>query len=443
MSLPITAEQTQEFDNTPGEAVKHRYNTISRMSQQEMLDISFNLQKHHAIFNKFFTTGAPIFDMSLPTAAVYAERNTGRFLFMKINPSFWKSLSMQEKLFVISHECLHIILNHLTRLSNEENRKIINYAMDIVVNHLLVNKFGFKRSEIDPTNVYCWVDKFFKPEENIKTDETAEYYYHLLMIKHKNGELNDDSETVDGHDTISQEDLEDFIDQMDEFLTPDEKEYLKDMIVKHAGGESGPAGKGGGKGQWTFFNIRVKKKKKWETVIKKWALQTVGRKEKVATQWARLNRRFAFISKDIFLPSELESDEAHKEAKKIDVYFFLDTSGSCHHLGERFFSAAKSLPEERFNIRLFCFHDYVVETEITGEKVHLGGGTNFQIIEDYIQKLITTEGVNYPKAVFVITDGWGTEIHAEHPERYHWFLSEKTKTYIPKESYCYDLKDYE
>jgi hypothetical protein len=440
MTLQTTDEAT---NNIPAPAVKHRYNTVARMSQVEMMEISFHLQKHHAIFNKFFTSGAPIFERTLHTAAVYATADTGKFLFMKINPDFWASLDMTQKLFIISHECLHLILNHLTRLCNEKFPRLVNYAKDLVVNHMAVEKFGFKRSEIDPENVYCWVDKFFKSEENIKTNETAEYYYSLLLVKKENGTLPEGCETVDEHATISPEDLNDFIDDMDKFLTPEEKEYLKDILIQHGAVGGGTiAGKGGGPGSWTFFDIKVKKKKKWETVIKRWAMQTAGRKEKVADQWARINRRFAFLSDDLFLPSELETDEAHKEKKKIDVMFFLDTSGSCHHLAERFFIAAKSLPSERFNIRLFCFHDYVVETDISGDKVHKGGGTNFQIIENEIQKTVSAGG-KYPKAVFVVTDGDGTPISAEYPENYHWFLSHRSISYIPKESKWYDLNDFE
>lgn len=52
------------------------------------------------------------------------------------NESFLASLSMQEQIFVIAHEILHIALNHILR-SEGKNIKIWNYATDAVINQLL------------------------------------------------------------------------------------------------------------------------------------------------------------------------------------------------------------------------------------------------------------------------------------------------------------------
>jgi hypothetical protein len=323
-------------------------------------------------------------------------------------------------------------------LNGRNNPKIWNYAVDLVVNHSCVEKFGFRRSEIDPGDSYCWVDKFFKPVENVSTTETAEYYYELLHQKHERGELPLDCDLVDEHSSISPDDINDFIDGMNKNLTPEEKDQLKGMIESQAKG----AGTGGGAGRWTFFNIVKKKKKKWESVIKQWALHAVGRKEKIHDQWAKRDRRNALLGKELFMPSELVSDLPKHEKNKIEVFFFMDTSGSCHSYAERMLTAALSLPEKHFAVRLFFFHDYVVETDINDFKVHLGGGTNFGIMEKKIQDIIR-EGGKYPKACFVVTDGAGTTIKPEFPERWHWFLTEQNKMFIPKESKVYKLEDYE
>jgi predicted metal-dependent peptidase len=424
----------QSVNRTPAQTI---LNTSTPMGNAEISELAFLLQSHHAIFYKFFSVGRPIFEMSLPTAAVYASRETGQFLYLKINPLFWRGLSMPERTFIIAHECIHLILDHLVRLSHPGiNSTIANYAADLVVNHMCVEKFGFKRSQIDPEGVYCWIDKFFTPEENVFSGETMEYYYNLLEKKHEAGKLPMSGEgaprLVDQHEQIDEEAVKDFIEKMDKLLSPQEKEALSKLAGI------------GGEGIWTFLNVRVKKKKKWETVIKQWAVKTVGFKQKNLDQWARSSRRMAFLKQTgLFLPAEMELDERKQEKKKIVVHFYLDTSGSCHHLAERFFTAAKSLPTEHFDIRLFCFHDYVVETDITGDKVHKGGGTAFHIIEENIQLLMGKEGTSYPKAVFVITDGMGTPVAPQIPESWHWFLSEDYKNYIPKKSMAYKLTDYE
>jgi predicted metal-dependent peptidase len=111
-------------------------------------------------------------------------------------------------------------------------------------------------------------------------------------------------------------------------------------------------------------------------------------------------------------------------------------------LAERFFTAANSLPKEKFNVRLFCFDTKVEETDLSSGKIYGGGGTCFKIIEDYIQKE-KSKNKKYPSAVFIITDGMGSKVIPEHPTRWHWFLSEKNVKYIPKQSFVYNLDDFE
>jgi hypothetical protein len=109
-------------------------------------------------------------------------------------------------------------------------------------------------------------------------------------------------------------------------------------------------------------------------------------------------------------------------------------------LKDRFFTAASSLPEDRFNVRLFCFDTKAEETTLESRRVYGGGGTSFACIEEKIRA--ETEGKKYPSAVFVITDGMGSKVNPIHPERWYWFLSEDNKKYIPIKSNVYNLDDY-
>ena len=57
---------------------------------------------------------------------------------------------------------------------------------------------------------------------------------------------------------------------------------------------------------------------------------------------------------------------------------------------------------------------------------------------------VKRDKIQHPKAVFVITDGYGTPITCQYPERWHWFMTEGgSDSYIPKKSKKYDLKNYE
>lgn len=162
------------------------------------------------------------------------------------------------------------------------------------------------------------------------------------------------------------------------------------------------------------------------------------------------------IGDSLFLPSDMDVDNWNFEKAKLKVHFYLDTSGSCWHLKDRFFSIASSLPKHRFEVQLFCFDTVVVPTDLEGRKIHGGGGTSFVVLEQYIQHLIAKskiEGgkkVAYPDAVWVLTDGYGDQVKVEKPENWYWFIDSPDKNsfksvckiYIPEKCNKFHLKDF-
>lgn len=452
-----------------------------KISSKEWLEISLALEQHHAVFYKVWQMGRPIFNEDIPTAAVQFD-DTGNFIWFHFNPVFWKRLDFYLKLFVISHEALHIILNHGIRIKDAGiNRGAANRALDIVVNHNLVRGFGFDRQRIDDgikpiikqmvidegkpwgpeqeeNNGLCWVDTVFKNKKPLPaSDEMFEYYYNLFDKVYGDGGPGDGSggsgpQTLDDHSYMGEQSdaWGPVIDELNESLSAEEKESLKGMVNKHFQNEknknnklNSPAGSGTG-GQWVFANItKVKKKKKWETVIKRWSRKYLIEKDKDFEQWARLNRRLTMLPRNMFLPSEMEVEEEEKDKTRIKVYFYMDTSGSCWGLKDRFFAAAASLPEDRFDVRLLCFDTQIQETTLASKKIYGGGGTSFKILEDFIQKEVN-QGGKYPEGVFVITDGYGDNIKPERPDKWYWFLTPgATKSYIHPDCNFFNLEDFE
>ena len=397
--------------------------------------------------------GKPCFNEEIDTAAVQFDEN-GDFIWFHFNPQFWKRLQFKDKLFVICHEALHIILNHGIRtIDCGMNRRATNVALDIVVNHSLVNNFGFNRANIEGADDYCWVDTVFSGRKTMPPDnEMYEYYYNLFDKVYGDFGMGDGEGNgpglVDDHDMMGKEsgDWKKVIDKLNEGLSDEEKEALKQTINKHfekpKPQKNQKAGVGTG-GQWVFAGLtKVKKKKKWETVIKKWSRKYLIDKEKDDEQWARLNRRMTMLPRDMFLPTDMEVED-DREKTRIKVWFFLDTSGSCWGLKDRFFTAALSLPTERFDVRLFCFDTTVQETTLESRKIYGGGGTSFSILEAEIQKEIQ-KGEQYPEAVFVITDGYGDNIKPEKPNKWYWFITAGgSQSYIDKECNFFSLEDFE
>jgi hypothetical protein len=410
------------------------------INQNDWLEISRALEDHHAIFYELWQMGRPVFTDEIETAAVRFTSDSGEFVEFMFNPDYWNSLTPYERLFVISHEGLHVILNHGVRTGQGKDGPRINAALDIVVNHLLVNSFGFDRKRIRDEDMLCWTDTIFKERVDvatIPTNESFEHYYQMIPES-----LVIDVFPLDDHSKMGKN-AGKIIDKLNNRLSSEEKEAIKDVIVNHFEGADDDSRSASGCGGWSFVKIeKVKPKKKWETIILKWSLKYMRDGLDEHEQWAKIARRFELLPNDICLPSEMEEDS--KDFDRIPLHLYLDTSGSCIKYKERFFRAALSLPKDRFVVRLFCFDTRVEETTLASRKIYGGGGTAFDIIERNIQKIIKKEKTTYPEGVFLITDGAGNSVSPEMPKRWHWFLTRSGRTnLIPKESKTYKLDDFE
>ena len=438
---------------------------MSTSLDEQWKDFGNKLVLHHSLFYKFWQLGKPSFTESIDTAAVVFDKdgNCINFLF---NEKFWNECDEYKKLFVICHECLHVVLNHGSRFKDCEQKQIANVAQDIVINHLLVESFGFIQNQIEEWEQYCWVETVFKDKKHYgrpyPNDESSEFYYNNLVKECKKNEEGKESEgssknssgsgikqdalpkTVDDHSAWNEgtEEAADVIDKVTNQMSPEEIQSLHDKLKNQVEKSL----KAGASPLAMPFLVkrpsRVSPKRKWEAAIKKWESVITKIDEHECEQWIRSPRRFGCIDTNFFIPSDEYVEDIMNKKDKINVFFFMDTSGSCFNLAERFFKAALTLNPKKFNIRLFCFDCSVVETDIKSQKLYGGGGTSFKAIEDKIQEIVG-KGEKYPHAVFIITDGYGNKVIPQFPKKWHWFLSENYLNFIPKESHKYMLNDFE
>lgn len=428
------------------------------ISTEKFFQIAQDLEVYHGIFSRIWQMGKPVEDFTISTAAVRFDSEGGFFSFC-FNPNYFKTLDDYNLKFIICHEALHVILNHGYR-SFELQKEIANITMDVVINESLIQNFGFDRAKIKNSEELCWYNTIFK-NEDIEKNKSFEYYYELLYNKILDSSsfsvniqvpanMGGKQKTVDQHDGFGnefQDQIDEKIDDACDNLGNDERKQLKDIIEKLLDDDTKQAiNAGTEKGGLTKIMSleKIKTKRKWETVIKNWAQKHLKHSDKNHEQWTRINRRFVTLSRDLFIPTEMEIESFEKEKHKIKVIFFLDTSGSCIDLAERFWKAAKSLPEDRFDIQLCCFDTHVYETSLKTGKLYGFGGTCFHILEDYVQKYkLNKNKGKYPDAVFVITDGMGTAIKPEICKNWYWFLSYNYRYCIPKECNIFSLDDYE
>lgn len=109
-----------------------------------------------------------MFTDKVPTAGVSV---TDR-LNLYVNPDFFKSLTLEQRIDLLEHECLHIVNDHASRMKrlNTKNMRKWNAACDYANNHGLdsLREMGL------------FVEDLQKKIDNVNTNETAEYYYEVL-----------------------------------------------------------------------------------------------------------------------------------------------------------------------------------------------------------------------------------------------------------------------
>lgn len=457
---------------------------MPKLTREQISYIGTCLNDYHAIFYTFWSLGNISFSKSVQTASVVFEQDgSGRVVNFIFNPDYWQSLRHYDRIFIICHECLHIVFKHGKRMrtlqnydkidKNKEvltilNHKIINCAMDLAVNHTLVNRFGFIQKHIKGWNQLCWVETIF-PGGDISNKKYSEYYIGKLKENSKKfniTKLLNGVRTADCHDKYGnkegteQDDMDkeerELLKKINKLLGNDEKKDIQDILnesnkeacCEDKDGENDKTEKvqehnpGYGKGDkiWTFdTNIKVPKKN-WKTLIKK-AYLVNKHVWSDDDQWIRPARRNALLDASLMLPSCNDTYDS-KERNKVNAWVFLDVSGSCEAFVPRFWDLTKTIPNKLFNTRLFSFDTQT--HEIFNGKIEGGGGTSFHIIEDMIQSYMVKEYVKYPHVVIVITDGYGDDVIPKYPERWHWIIPRGGKTnLINNKSIIYKLEDFE
>jgi len=415
------------------------------LTDEEMTVIGSSLDTYHQVFFTFWELAAVRFTDRMPTAAIqfFPSGNPE----MLINETFWDSLTHNERLFVVCHECLHVILNHDERNGKAEfphaTSTDINRAQDITINHMICDLFGYNRDDLREWKKYCWIETCFDDPTQIKRNETFLYYLEMLL-KHpkKDGKM---PETVDQHPDSSKpnsgdrvplgdlsDDLKaDIIGQLADDLSPEEIEKLVNASPEMR------AGLGAGN---LLFEIDMKKrtprKLKFASIVKKLKRTRMKPTPVDVESFTRVDRRFDSLGKEITLPGKYEGSKPTRD--RLLIFLFMDISGSCLPHVDTFKKvyAAFAAEEHIFEIRLFMFDTRVTELTGADPRGFGGGGTNFGILEKKVQELKGEYHGKYPDCVVIVTDGEGTPVHPEAATRWVWLLTPgwNMRTYIPNTS---------
>lgn len=439
------------------------------ISLNEENDIIDSIENHSILVSTIIKFSNIFYDDKVPKACVVMHHD-GTFE-MLINKDFWKTLNFYEKKFVICHELLHILYNHLNRMKNMGNKENANIAADIVVNESLVKHFDFDRSYIRFEKHLCWIDTVFKKEDQEKELKSFEQYYikinsvdinkKKILDNHNTSEINSKNTEDSNEDSIEETENNTFYDKLSENIESEiknlDKEDLekikkeikdisKDEMVKDNNIKSGDNWSDNICNKILSYEYKINLYPFFKKIITNWYQNFT--KDKEEDQFVFTEPLLELVSKDLKIPSEHEIEEYEKN--KNNLWVFMDVSGSCKDYIKDYINVCMGIPKENFNIKYFSFTTEIQEIKVENKKIHLKnvwGGTNFNCIDEYIAKCAKENAKNVPDSVFVMTDGFAPKMNIKStlPEKWYFFITPSDDNYftmnIPKGTNVYNFKD--
>lgn len=338
-----------------------------------------------------------------PTAAT-----DGRHLYY--NTQFFNTLSNKQIEFVIAHEILHCVFDHLGRRENRDPM-LYNIACDYLVNNLLVrDKIGDRPEHIP---IY----------QDFKYDgwSSEQVYDELFKTAEKNGKefldqlgkLLDDHVDWESEDSNNSEGQEGESKSKRPSYSKDELKKIKEEIKESMMASAQASGAGNVPGEIArMIKELTEPKMNWREILRQ-QIQSTIRNDYT---FARPSRK-GWHTGAVLPGMNFENT--------IDVCVALDMSGSIGDAQAKdFLSEVKGIMEEYkdYNIKLWCFDTKVYnEQEYSADngedllsyEIFGGGGTEFMCNWDYMK-----EHDIVPKKFIMFTDGyvwdtWGDPDYCE------------------------------
>ena len=347
-------------------------------------------------------------DESSPTAYTDGES-------IVFGVDFLMSLSESELDFVMMHEIMHVVLQHCMRGAQYNDPDRFNIACDIVVNSniLLENNMNLNSISLRGEGPSMHI----APDGKEGHEYTAEQVYHMLPPTKSPKDETHEASWENGRAKHEQEDPglseSGFHDDHSHWCKIEENPTLRDAWVKNirdAGSAIEIRECVLSRGLLPAFAKRLWKELRkpqtdWRQILEEFIQQEIG-----DYSFAPPDRRMS--DSPFFLPDFNESENTTNNPQ--DILFMIDTSGS---ISDEMMTAAYSEVKgaiEQFNGALkgwLGFFDAAIIEPVRFESVDEfiriepagGGGTDFQIIFEYVAKHMEDSP---PACIIILTDGY-------------------------------------
>ena len=391
MSTKKTASKTRNWQPdpniTPEQLDSMRVDVLDRI-----ITARVGLLLRHPFFGNMATRlKIEAADDWLPTAAV-----DGRHLFF--NTQFFNAMDNKEIEFVVAHEILHMVYDHLGR-RDDRNPMLYNIAADYIVNNLLVDdRIGKKPRIVDCFQDFKYrgwtseevYDELF--EEAKKNGEEAVQQLGEMLDEHLDWEEGDGDEDGDGDGKEGKGRPRYTKAELDQI-----KDEVKEAMIQAAsaaGAGNVPAG------VQRLIKEMTESKMNWRELLRQQIQSTI----KSDYTFARPSRKGQMSG--AILPGMNFQDT-------IDLCVCLDMSGSIgNDQAADFLGEIKGIMDEYqdYKIKLWCFDTKVYNEQdfsadggddLTDYEIMGGGGTDFMVNWTYMK-----ENDIQPKKFIMFTDGY-------------------------------------
>lgn len=457
-SSSFQEKKTKKHDLTPEQQKAQEEALVKWISEQIAID-------KQTLFAKFPFTGNVISRLDVlvghwddvPTACTNGDK-------IWVDVLFYAKLDPEERLFVLAHECWHVILRHFLRKFNR-NKELWNWATDLEI-HFLLTKEGLKAPFVLPHKPE-WKDLSFeeiydrlldqakkgqclgsgkkpdnkngnngsgkpivitedelgngdKPEDfNGQTDDSQDNGSSAIGDVPKDWNQGKDSKNLKGSKTgkgfDSHNKKEDFDSKDDD---PREVEDRVCGKIKAAADFARKRNRGTLPAHLQgIIDGLPKNEIPWQQVLRQFVTQTIGGNR----QWLPPNRRHVW--KGMYMQSTRQ--------QQFKGVVALDTSGSCVPDLPKFFSELVGLLNSFGKYELdviYCdaaiqkvehYSDEVNPPNDKKWKMYGGGGTDHVPVFEWIDKNYTEQ----PNCVICLTDGCSNFPKLQPPYPVLWFLT--------------------
>lgn len=389
MSTEKTASKLKNWEPDPN-ITPEALEEMQKVVLDRIITARVGLLLRHPFFGNMATRLRIVAaDDTIPTAAV-----DGKNLYF--NTQFFNAMDNKEIEFVIAHEILHMVFDHLTR-REDRNPYLYNVACDYIVNNILVrDRIGMKPKLVECFQDFKYLDwtseevydQLYQDAEKIDIEQLGEMldeHFEWGEGPASNGEGNDDGKGKGKGQTLSES----------------EKQKIKDEIKEAVMAAAQAAGAGNTPAEITrMIKELTEPKMNWRQLLRQQIQSTI----KSDYTFVRPNRK-GWQSGAILPGMNFE--------ETIDLCISIDMSGS---IGDKqakdFLSEVKGIMDEYkdYKITVWCFDTKVYNedtftsddgNDISDYQVIGGGGTDFEVNWTYMKK----EGIE-PKKFIMFTDGY-------------------------------------